>query len=128
MFFDAMSEDDLGAGLMHARLAAEGAAFPPHHAKSGRDGDPGFSRLIERPSGEDFGNFGDIFLRVAAVYAERVQLHQFAAVVFVQAAGLPGFVAAWTLWTTVRTGAMAAPVLVRGDAERDFRVRPDAQP
>ena len=78
MFFDAMPEDDLGAGLVHARLEAEGAAL---------------FRLIEGPSGEDFGNFGDIFLRVAAVYAERVQLHQFAAVVFVQAAGLPGFVA-----------------------------------
>src|ERR1700674_3979169 len=122
-----MSEDDLGGGLMHARLEAEVAAFPPHHAKSGRDGDPACSRLIERPSGEDFGNFGDIFLRVAAVYAERVQLHHLAAIVFVQAAGLPGFVASWTLWTTIRTGAMAAPMrLVRGDAERDFGVRADA--
>src|SRR3981081_3493968 len=109
VFFDAMSEDDLVAGLMHARLEAEVGAF---------------SWLIECPSGENLGNFGDIFLRVAAVYAEGVQLHQFAAVVFVQAAGLLGFVGSRTLWTTIRTGAMAAPMrLVRGDAERGFGVR-----
>src|ERR1700687_234687 len=106
-----MSEDDLVAGLLHAGLEAEVSAF---------------SRLIERPAGEHFGNFGDIFLRVAAVYAERVQLHQFAAVVFVEAAGLRGFVASRTP-STIGTGTVAAPVrLARGDAERTFRVRPYA--
>src|SRR5260370_10656761 len=103
-----MSEDGLVAGLVHAGFETEVAAF---------------SRLIERPPGEHFGYFGDIFLRVAAVYAERVQFHQLAAIVFVQAAGLLGFVASRTLWTTVRPGAIAAPVRpVRGHADGDFRV------
>ena len=42
--------------------------------------------LFDRPTGEAARHLGDIFLRVAAVDAERVQLHQFAAVVFVEAA------------------------------------------
>ena len=44
------------------------------------------SRLFNCPAGEAARHFGDVFLRVAAVHAERVQLHQFAPVIFVQAA------------------------------------------
>src|SRR5271155_3672095 len=99
-----MSEDEFVSGLVHAGLEAEVAAF---------------FRRIEGPSGEDFGHFGDVFLRVAAVYAERVQFHQFAAVVFVEAAGLLAF-------ATPISGSIAA--LVWWDAERDFRVRAYAQP
>ncbi len=39
-----------------------------------------------RPAGEAARHFGDVVLRVAAVHAERVQLHQLAPVVLVQAA------------------------------------------
>ncbi len=108
----AMSEDDLVAGLVHARLEAEVAAF---------------YRLLDCPPGEYLGHFGDVFLRVAAVDAERVQFHQLAAVVFVQAAGLPGLDVAPR--TIIRVGSVAARVArVRSDSERDIRIRPDAQP
>src|SRR6516164_9420882 len=43
-------------------------------------------RLVDGPAGEAARYFDDVLLRVAAVHAERVQLHQFTAVVFVQAA------------------------------------------
>ena len=42
--------------------------------------------FVDGPSGKDFGDFGDVALRVAAVDAEGVQFQQLAAVVFVQAA------------------------------------------
>jgi hypothetical protein len=45
-----------------------------------------FTRLLNAPAGEAARHFGDVFLRVAAVHAERVQLHQLAPVVLVQAA------------------------------------------
>src|SRR5207245_10190190 len=44
------------------------------------------SWFVNRPAGEAARYFGDVFLRVAAVDTERVQLHQLAPVVFVQAA------------------------------------------
>ena len=43
-------------------------------------------RVVDRPAGERARHFGDVLLRVAAVDAERVQLHQLAAVVLVQPA------------------------------------------
>ena len=43
-------------------------------------------RLADGPAGEAAGHFGDIFLGVAAVHAERVQFHQLAPVVLIQAA------------------------------------------
>src|SRR5208283_2905965 len=97
-----MSKDDPVAGFVHVRLVVEAAAF---------------FRLVERPPGEHLRNLGDIFLRVASVYAEGMQFHQLAAVVFVQAAGLLGFGIARLPRTICRTGAIAAPM--RGDAERD---------
>src|SRR6266446_2481213 len=72
VFFDLVSEDCLVSRLMHAWFKAESAAV---------------LRLLNGPSGKDFGYFGDVFLRVSAVYAERVKLQQLAAIVFVQAAG-----------------------------------------
>src|SRR6266850_5035277 len=42
------------------------------------------ARILDRPSGERARDLGDVFLRVAAVHAERVQLHQLAAVVLVE--------------------------------------------
>ena len=110
VLLDAMSEHDFVAGLVHARLEAEV---------------PTFIRLLQRPTGEHLGNLGDIFLRVAAVYAESVQLQQLAAVVFVQAAGML-VLPPRSRRTIIQTAPITA--LVRRDAERDVRVRPDAQP
>ena len=42
--------------------------------------------LLDRPAGERARHLGDVLLRVAAVDAERVQLHQLARVVLVQPA------------------------------------------
>src|SRR5215468_11064841 len=46
------------------------------------------ARLFNRPSGEAARDFRYIFLCVAAVHAERVQLHQLAAIIFIQTAFL----------------------------------------
>ena len=61
------------AGLVHAFFENEAATL---------------SGLLQRPAGQDAGHFGDIFLGVAAVYAERVQFHQLAAIIFIQPAAL----------------------------------------
>jgi len=45
-FLDAMAENDLCSGLVHARVEAESAVF---------------LRWINRPAGEDFRDLGDIF-------------------------------------------------------------------
>ena len=45
-----------------------------------------FAGLFDGPTGEATRDFGDVFLGVAAIDAERVQLHQFPAVVFVETA------------------------------------------
>ena len=46
---------------------------------------PAAARSVDRPSREGTGDLRDVLLRVAAVYAERMQLHQFARVVLVEA-------------------------------------------
>ena len=46
-------------------------------------------RAIDRPARQDARDFDHVLLRVAAVHAERVQLHQLARVVLVQAALRP---------------------------------------
>ena len=52
---------------------------------------PALIRLVDGPAGEAARHFDDILLRVAAVHAEGVQLHQLARVVLIQAArGLLG--------------------------------------
>src|SRR5437660_1665131 len=76
IFFDLVSEDDLLAWFMHARVKTECASI---------------LRLFNGPAGEDFGDFGYVLLRVSAVDAEGVKLHEFATVVFVKAAGLLSF-------------------------------------
>src|SRR5215510_12090744 len=43
-----------------------------------------FPRLLQRPSSEHARNFSYIFLGVTTVHAERVQFHQFAAVILVE--------------------------------------------
>ena len=44
--------------------------------------------LLQRPSGENARYLGYILLSVAAIHAESVQFHQFAAVVFVKSVAL----------------------------------------
>src|SRR5579871_6048601 len=43
-------------------------------------------RLIDRPTGEAARYFGDIFLRIAAIHAQRVKLQQLAPVILIQSA------------------------------------------
>ena len=69
---DDVAEHHLLAGVVQARVEREAAALP---------------RAVDRPAGERARHLGDVLLRVAAVDAERVQLHQLAAVVLVEALG-----------------------------------------
>src|SRR5437870_11453976 len=73
LLFDFVAKDDLGAGLMHASFEFDPATF---------------FGLFDRPSREHARDFRDISLRVAAVDAQGVQLHQLATVVFIQSAPL----------------------------------------
>ena len=66
---DDVAEHDLLTRIVQPRIEGEAAAL---------------ARLVDRPAGEGARDFGDVLLRVAAVHAERVQLHQLAAVVLVQ--------------------------------------------
>src|SRR5439155_15636030 len=68
---DLVSEHDLRSGIVHPRLEPESAALP---------------RIRDRPARETPRDVDDVVLRVAAVDAERVQLHQLAAVVLVESA------------------------------------------
>ena len=68
---DRLSEHDLLAIVVHPRLESERAAL---------------ARIGDRPAGERARDFLDVLLRVAAVDAERVELHQLARVVLVEAA------------------------------------------
>src|SRR5271154_4271569 len=71
------------------------------------------TRLFDAPSSEAASDFRDIFLSVTAVNTKGVQLHQFAAVIFVEAAFLFLFlrlrILRWREWA-----AVAAVVLARG--------------
>src|SRR5439155_21207430 len=68
--FDAMSENDLVAGLVHTLLERKAALLG----------------LLQSPSSENSRDLSDILLSVSAVYPERVQFHQLAPVVLIQAA------------------------------------------
>ena len=46
-------------------------------------------RLLDTPAGEHFGQLRYVFLGIAAIHSQRVQFHDFARVVFIQAAGPP---------------------------------------
>src|SRR5580700_10718085 len=70
---DAMSEHKFRAGLVGAGLELELAAF---------------IRFVDRPSGENLRDFGDVALRIAAIHTERVELEEFASVIFIQSAVL----------------------------------------
>ena len=72
MLADLAAQNIFVAGLVGAFIEVEAAAQ---------------LRLFNTPPGQDLGQFGYIFLRVTAVHAERVQLHDFARVIFIQAAG-----------------------------------------
>src|SRR3989475_11050285 len=68
--FDAVSENDLVARLVHTLFESKAAAL---------------FGLLQSPSGENSRALSDIFLSVAAVASECVQFHKFAPVVFIQA-------------------------------------------
>src|SRR5215210_425684 len=72
---DPMSEHDFLAGIVQARIESESVAVLPW--------------IVDRPSRESARDLGDVLLRVSAIHAECVQLHQLAAVVLVQAALSP---------------------------------------
>src|SRR3984957_13113392 len=75
LWLDAMSENKFGPGFVHARVVLESAAIV---------------RLVNCPASKNFGSFGNVTLRIAAVHAERVQFEQFTSVIFVQASVLLG--------------------------------------
>jgi hypothetical protein len=79
---DAVTEHELGSGLVHARIELEAAALVG---------------LVDGPPGKDFGNLGDIALRVAAVHAQRVQFQQLAPIVFIQAARALALIGPWRM-------------------------------
>ena len=56
-------------------------------SNSGLDVIGGEGSLADRPAGEDLGDLGDVVLGVSAVDSDGVELHEFAGVVFVEAAG-----------------------------------------
>ena len=64
-----------GARLVHGRIEDEGAGLAHLAGRSGK-----------RPTGEDAREIGDIGLRVTGADAERVQLHDLSAEIFVEAA------------------------------------------
>src|SRR6476660_9050737 len=64
-----MAHHDFVAGLMHTFFKLEISTL---------------ARFFQSPSSKDSCCFGDIFLCVAAIYAQRVQFHQLAAIVLVQ--------------------------------------------
>jgi hypothetical protein len=68
---DPLTEHDFLAAVVHARP---------------EDEVPVGLRPVDRPAGERAGDLGDVLLCVAAVHAERVQLHQLARVVLVESA------------------------------------------
>src|SRR5439155_24602128 len=67
---DRVAQHVLFTVVVHPRIEAVAAAL---------------TRLRDGPARKAARHFDDVLLRVAAVHAERVQLHQLAAVVFVQA-------------------------------------------
>src|SRR5262249_1997675 len=84
--FDHVAEHDFLAGIVEARIEPEAAAKP---------------RVLDRPPREGARDLGHVLLRVAAVHAERVQLHQLAAVVLVETPA--GILALWRAWRRGQT-------------------------
>ena len=71
VFLHVLAEPIDRAGLMLARIEDESAAL---------------LWLVDGPAGHDFGEIGDVGLRVSAIDADSVEFHDFAAVIFVEAA------------------------------------------
>ena len=90
---DLVSEHDLLAVVVHARLELEAAALP---------------RVRNRPTRERARHFLHVLLRVAAVDAKRVQFHQLARVVLVQSAR-PAILAAREVGDVLTWHARSAP-------------------
>src|SRR5262249_28366162 len=84
-FLDLVTEHNFRPRFVHALFKFEATAF---------------AWLLDRPSCENARYFRHVSLRVAAIHAQRVQLHQFAAVVFIQAPPLLvlWFLRAWRRW------------------------------
>src|SRR5262245_65240969 len=86
-----MLREDVDHALAVVRPAAGRDAVPDHDLlalvvhRGPEEKAPLDPRAIDRPAGEGACDFGDVALRVAAVDAERVQLHQLARVVLVEA-------------------------------------------
>ena len=83
-FFELFSEHDFFARLVPALVKLEFAAL---------------LRFFDRPAGENFGEFGDIFLRVAAINAQRVEFHDLSRIVLVESAGTLGLLLRCLLWS-----------------------------
>src|SRR5580693_1965836 len=81
--------------------------------------------LLQGPSGENARYLGYILLSVAAIHAESVQFHEFAAVVFVESVAL-----AFGLVGLAVIAYSSLPVIIGslGNAVGDVGVRSDAQP
>src|SRR4029450_1328782 len=87
---DAMAKHDLLPVVMNPRLESE---------------DAGLHRVLNRSPGEGGRNRGDVFLRIAAVYTQGVQLHQLTTVVLVQATRHPAGWIVNAIWTTGKLAA-----------------------
>src|SRR5260370_24529660 len=72
MIADIVSKNVLRTGLVGALVEVEAAAL---------------LRLLDAPAREHLRQLGDVLLRVAAVHTEGVKFHDFASVIFIQAAG-----------------------------------------
>src|SRR5712691_5600150 len=106
----AMPQHVLVAGLMHSFFEDESTTL---------------SGFLQRPTGQDAGYFGDILLAVAAIHPERVQFHQFPAIVLVQTATLLGLLhGCGTPWS--RLPAPVVVVVAPGNAVGKIRIWPHA--
>src|SRR5258708_35676740 len=64
--------------------------------------------LVNGPSGQHFGQFRKVFLGVSAVYAQGVQVHDLASVVFIQSAGTFLGLLLLALWPLSAEGPLEA--------------------
>jgi len=71
VLLDLVPQNDLAARLMHPLFKLKPAAF---------------LRRIDGPARQHPRDFGDIFLGVPSIHSQGVKLHQFAAVVLIEAA------------------------------------------
>src|SRR5437867_5531042 len=72
-------------------------------------GDSGSARRNNRPSGKTPRYFLHIFLRIPAIDAQRVQLHQLARVIFIDAAALLLLLRSLILWVVSHGNGVSTP-------------------